>query len=592
MKKRRNIFRDYGRMLALSFRVAPGTFIVYNLINIVTGLAGAGITIVIQQLFDAGTALATGGPLSDLLWALGIVTATCLGHRACGGIANYLYVKLRSAVVGRLSYDIHQKAARMAPVDFENTDLLDDINKAEEGAQNLYDIVDTLLALVTFHIPYATVITVYLYNLKPELAWAMIFITVPFLVAQFANHNLYTIMENTIAPVRRQMEHYRDCLTGREYFKETRMWGGSRFFRGLYEDALALTNKTVWKATLRKNLIWMFVRLFSVVGYMGTVYMLFRFMLTGDVSAGAFAAVFASLGRVFDTIEDAVCWSFVHISYSQNTAQNYLRFTDIPEREGDEIDLGAGREIRAENLSFTYPGSQKPALDGVSLALRNGETVAIVGENGSGKSTLVRLLTGLYLPQSGTVEHNGHDIRDVSMPCTFRGISAVFQKYQRYQMTLSDNLRMADWAGPDDDATLDKVCAQAGVETGCEAYPQGYDTLLSREFGGVDLSGGQWQRVAIARSFFRQYDFIVLDEPTAAIDPMEETQVYNRFAEISRDKTAVIVTHRLGSVKLADRILVMREGKLVEEGGHEALLAMGGEYARMYRAQRKWYEPS
>jgi ATP-binding cassette subfamily B protein len=149
-------------------------------------------------------------------------------------------------------------------------------------------------------------------------------------------------------------------------------------------------------------------------------------------------------------------------------------------------------------------------------------------------------------------------------------------------------------AAPDTPATpepgrLDGICAQAGVEQDGEAFPQGYDTMLSREFDGVDLSGGQWQRVAIARGFYRDHRIIVLDEPTAAIDPIEETRIYRRFAEISRGKTAIIVTHRLGSVKLADRIAVMKGGSICETGRHEELLAAGGEYARLYASQEQWY---
>ena len=175
------------------------------------------------------------------------------------------------------------------------------------------------------------------------------------------------------------------------------------------------------------------------------------------------------------------------------------------------------------------------------------------------------------------------------MPSLFRNTSAVFQKYQRYQMTLRENLGISETGRPARDADLDPICAAAGIEQRGANYPEGYDTMLSREFDGVDLSGGQWQRIAIGRSFFRTNRLIILDGPTAAIDPLEETAVYNRFANLAKDKTAVIVTHRLGSVRLADRILVMKEGVLAEQGTHEELLLSGGEYARLYKAQEQWY---
>ena len=172
----------------------------------------------------------------------------------------------------------------------------------------------------------------------------------------------------------------------------------------------------------------------------------------------------------------------------------------------------------------------------------------------------------------------------------FKRFSAVFQKYQRYQMSLRDDIGISQINKLTDEKSLDKVCVQAGINIADSSFPLGYETMLSREFNGVDLSGGQWQRVAIARGYFRTHQVIVLDEPTAAIDPIEETKIYNRFAEVSKGKTAIIVTHRLGSVKLAGKILVMKKGKLIEQGTHDELIAIGGEYSRLYKSQEQWYK--
>jgi ATP-binding cassette subfamily B protein len=199
------------------------------------------------------------------------------------------------------------------------------------------------------------------------------------------------------------------------------------------------------------------------------------------------------------------------------------------------------------------------------------------------------LITGLYMPNEGEILYGGTDIKEVSFRSLFKNISVVFQKYQRYQMTLRENIGISNVDDIATDSALDRISAQTGIDKHDNSFTNGYDTMLSREFDGVDLSGGQWQRVAIARGFFRSHQFIVLDEPTAAIDPIEETKIYDRFAEISKDKTAIIVTHRLGSVRLADRILVMKRGKLVEQGTHTDLMTANGEYARLYKSQERWY---
>ncbi len=185
--------------------------------------------------------------------------------------------------------------------------------------------------------------------------------------------------------------------------------------------------------------------------------------------------------------------------------------------------------------------------------------------------------------------HGDADTKNTAPQSLFKRISVVFQKYQRYQIILRDNIGISDVSAETSEDRLDKVYSEAGIDIKDRSLQEAYDTMLSREFDGVDLSGGQWQRVAIARGFFRTHSLIVLDEPTAAIDPIEETRIYKRFAEISKDKTAIIVTHRLGSVRLGDRIVVMKNGEIAEIGSHDALMEQGGEYMRLYRSQEKWY---
>ncbi len=269
-----------------------------------------------------------------------------------------------------------------------------------------------------------------------------------------------------------------------------------------------------------------------------------------------------------------------------------MNFLDIPERTGEDVKPDMGKGIELTSVSFSYPQADGKAVDGVTLTIRQGETVALVGENGSGKTTLVKLLTGLYTPDEGSVTVGGRDTSETSETALFDRTSGVFQNYTAYKFTLSENVSISEAMRDDnrdggiaaalDDADVDY--ADAGT------FPDGVNTVLSREFDGVDLSGGQWQRVAVARGLYRRHELIVLDEPTAAIDPIEETKVYKRFKEIAKDKTAVVVTHRLGSARIADRIIVMDKGKIVESGTHEQLAASGGKYAAMWEAQAEYYK--
>ena len=227
-------------------------------------------------------------------------------------------------------------------------------------------------------------------------------------------------------------------------------------------------------------------------------------------------------------------------------------------------------------MSFIYPGTDAAAVDGVSVDLAPGTTVALVGANGAGKTTLAKLLLGLFVPTSGDVIRGTVNTRDATRQDIRERTSAVFQNFQRYRMTLRENVVLADVARAEDEQAVLRALARGGVPAELWHGREGLDLRLSREFGTRDLSLGQWQRVAIARGLFREHDVILLDEPTASIDPLEEQAVYERFMEIAAGRTAILVTHRLGSARLADRILVMRDGRIVEDGTHERLLERRG----------------
>ena len=259
----------------------------------------------------------------------------------------------------------------------------------------------------------------------------------------------------------------------------------------------------------------------------------------------------------------------------------------MPERHGETKAADGARGVTLDDVHFRYPGAENEAVRGVSLEIQPGETIAIVGENGAGKTTIARLLTGLYLPTEGRVLIGGEDTRSIDLPSATESASAVFQKFARYRMTLDENVKMSDVKK---DADIDAALDEAGLPLDSACFPNGADTMLAREFDGVDLSGGEWQRVAIARGLYRAHGLIVLDEPTAAIDPLEETRVYKRFAEMSGQSTAIIITHRMGSARIADRIVVMDKGRIDDIGTHEALMARHGLYARMVESQSSWYK--
>jgi ATP-binding cassette subfamily B protein len=245
--------------------------------------------------------------------------------------------------------------------------------------------------------------------------------------------------------------------------------------------------------------------------------------------------------------------------------------------------------VEADGLTFTYPGRSSPVVRGISLRIERGERLAIVGENGAGKTTLVKLLIGLYQPDAGVVRLDGVPLVQGHAQEVRRRIAAVFQDYAAFQLTARENIGFGDLARLPDGRALAEAARRTGFADFIESLPQGYDTYLGRQFGETELSGGQWQRLALARAFFREADVLVLDEPTAALDPLAELALFERFAELARGRTALMISHRLGVARLADWVIVLQGGMIVEEGPHDRLVAKDGVYAALFAAQAQWY---
>ncbi len=253
------------------------------------------------------------------------------------------------------------------------------------------------------------------------------------------------------------------------------------------------------------------------------------------------------------------------------------------------LPLGRPLTIRFENVSFRYPGSERPVLDGLDLELVSGRSTALVGVNGAGKTTLVKLLTRLYEPTGGRITADGVDIRELDAALWRRAVSVIFQDFVRYELSAADNIALgAAWA-PRDAEAIRTAASRADIAGVLEELPATYDTVLSRGYeGGVDLSGGQWQRVAIARSLYalgQGAGVLVLDEPTSALDVRAEVEFFDHFVDITRGATALLISHRFSSVRRADHIVVIERGRVVESGDHAELLAADGHYARLFRLQ-------
>ncbi len=406
-------------------------------------------------------------------------------------------------------------------------------------------------------------------------------------------------MWNAQAPIRRLCHYLASLLAERDPAKEIRLFG----LGGLLLERFRRAQVDMYRQ--ERRIAGVEVRGLGMLGVLsvaGTVAIWVWAAVdavSGALAIGTLVLVFQSAERARAQLQDAARGAGMLIQ-SRLYAQSYFDFIDLnPEdyagslrRAGREVTApsGVARGIDLTDVTFEYPGTDRPVLRQLNLRLRSGERVAIVGENGAGKTTLVKLLTRLYDPTAGNIELDGTDYRDYEIGGLRKLFGVAFQDYVQFHLTVRENVGFGDFDRLEDtEAIMDAVRAAAAQEM-VERLPSGLDTMLGRTLAdGMDLSGGQWQKLGLARAFFRDGKVLILDEPTAALDARAEHELFDQILASSRGRTTIIISHRFSTVRSADRILVLHEGEIVEDGDHASLMERDGRYAEMFRLQASRY---
>lgn len=484
---------------------------------------------------------------------------------------------------------LQRKAAALRLEVFERADLQDILGRAREAAapgtmMNLVQAVQEVPCGVAAIVAMAGVVG----HWSPWLLVATLVAALPNPIAQLVQTRARLFGDREHTASERLRGYYASLLTSPQAAKEVRAYDLGGLFVRRWRDLFWSVANPIHRQDRAQSLGRAGLAGVAALGLVAAVAVAAWGLEAGALNAATFAAMLVAL-RLVQAEAGGVMGSIGHLGGESYKLADLFVYLELgPEEPRDGAAAPEAGDIVLEGVSFRYPQRPESALRDVSLALRAGERVALVGENGSGKTTLVKVLTGLYRPTEGRVLYGGCDLAEIDPQGSRARMAAVFQDHVRYALTLEENVRAGRWDGSAGD--VERAARQGGADEVAGALPDGYATLLTREFsGGTELSGRQWQRVAVSRGFTRESGLLALDELTAALDPQAKAEVFRRFAAMAAGRTAVLVSHRLGSARLCDRVLVLREGRIVEAGTHAELVAAGGEYARMWQTQAQWY---
>ncbi|MBK9490165.1 MAG: ABC transporter ATP-binding protein [Haliscomenobacter sp.] len=568
-------------------------------INIVLRLLKAGVpllTLYLGKLIVDEIIRLMSASEKDLsqLWLLlgaefAVVIVSDLLNRGIGLTENLL----GDLVSNRTSVDIMQHAAKLDLFQFENPEFYDKLERARRQTTNRTVLMTQVLT------QFQDIITIFflgagLVAFNPWLILILFVAVIPsFLGESYFNQQSYSLSLSW-TPERRELDYLRYIGASDETAKEVKIFNLSNFiierFKKLSHKYFLANRKII----IQRSIWGLLLAALGSAAYYGAYVLIALQTVGGLITVGTLTFLTGSFQRLHGLLE-GVMTRFSKIAESALYLKDLFDFFNI---KPDIVSVPGSRPFPEklqggfvfENVSFRYPDQERWAIRNLSFTLEAGEKLALVGENGAGKTTLVKLLARLYEPTEGRILIDGVDIRDYNLQSLRQSIGIIFQDYIRFQLTAAENIAVGDIAQKDKHEDVVSSAEKSLANTVIDQLPERYEQMLGRRFkNGVDLSGGQWQKIALGRAYMRDAQLLILDEPTSALDARAEHEVFLRFAELISGKSAVLISHRFSTVRMADRILVLENGQMVEIGSHEELLAKGGKYAELFTLQAQGY---
>jgi ATP-binding cassette, subfamily B, bacterial len=587
--------RNIPPVLRIIWDSSPAVVTWGLILRAIVALSPLALLAVARLIIDAVvTHISRGTPLRpDFWWLVGLEFGLACLTSILNRIVDYCDTLLADKFIRHISVRIMHHASRLDLASYEDPLFHDKLERARVQATDRLGMVQQLGRLVQQVIT-TTTLAASILLFSPWLLLVLIGCVIP----AFLGESHFAFLGYALAfrqtPVKRQIDYLRFLGASKDSAKELKLFGLSKFLTDRFKqlsDDIYVQNVALAKRRLVASAL---LSLLTTIGYYGAYAYVILETVEGKMTVGtltfltgAIAGASANLQMIFSTFSSIADQSLFLTDLLQFFAVRPTVFSK-PNALKTPQPIKSGIEFR--DVSFSYPGGGRPILRNLNLFLKPDERIALIGENGEGKTTIVKLLTRLYDPTFGQILLDGIDLREYDLDDYSSNIAVIFQDFMRYDMTAWENIAVGQIGARENLAEVELAAQKSLAEGVIKKLPHGYDQMLGRRFEtGVDLSGGEWQKVALARAYLRDAQILVLDEPTAALDARSEHEVFERFAELTKGKMALLISHRFSTVKMADRIIVLERGLIAEEGRHDQLMAHGGRYAEMFELQASSY---